>query len=68
MSNDYVPGWSVVFPEPERSESAPRPTGPRRTQDDVARCYYCGADTDERPSLDQHTFCSRECTDAWVRR
>lgn len=70
--SDYIPGWAVAFPEPEQwngDDERPMPSaGHRRTRDDVARCYYCGEDTDARPSLDGHTFCSRACLDAWVRR
>lgn len=54
----------------ERDEQPRRSTGPRRTQDDVARCYECGQDIDDdRPFLfDGRTFCSRAHLDAWVRR
>lgn len=67
--SDYIPGWQFSFPEPHGSdERAHRSTGPRR--EPPACCYNCGEDIDEQPviSPDRHTFCSRQCLDAWVRR
>ncbi len=62
--SDYIPGWSVVFPEPhERDEPAFRPTGRRREPPTV--CYMCGEETDT--PLDGQ-FCSTRCMAEWVRR